>query len=374
MKKLNISQVDTMFANGSYPIEMLIYYRQRLNTKSIRAALRKLSADFWPVFGEYQAGSIQFETYAEAEHLDEEVLAQTFDVNEPAAGMYARFRDSVTFAPNKLFFLKILHYRNGTVLIPKLLHLVGDGYSYFYFLSLLAAVSRGSYLPLKTRLMRRLYRPHHHRTILKAFHFQETAAKPLPAPGEIQIEFETMPRAALRDQVAQAAADLNLPLTANDVVCAKLAQKMAALPGKAWKAEFQLTIPIDVRRQIKAYGPRYFGNGLLLKTITLQTREVIETGLAELAGKIRAAMPTVNAGTYRQYLEDLEALIAARQLNQLKPFDPHTGILVTNISKLPLKRLDFGSGSADMIYPLTIEKHSTAILGDKDHYVLRLVY
>lgn len=374
MKKLNISPIDTMFANGSYPIEMLIYYRQRLKTKSIRAALRTLSADFWPVFGEYHAGSIRFEKYAEAEHLDEAVLDQNFDMNETAAAMYSRFRDTVAFAPSKLFFLKILHYRNGTVLIPKLQHLVGDGYSYFHFLSLLAAVSRGSYLPLKTRLMRRLYRPHHHRTVLKPFHFADTAAEPLQNHREFEIVFETVPKAALRDQVTQAAADVKLPVTANDMLCAKIAQKMAALPGKAWQAEFQLTIPIDVRRQVKAYGPRYFGNGLLLKTITLQTREVIESDLPELAGKIRAAMPAANVDNYRQYLAELEALIAAQQFDKLKPFDPHTGILVTNISKLPLNRLDFGSGSADFIYPLTIEKHSTAILGNKDHFILRLVY
>lgn len=374
MKQTAISQIDSMFANGSYPIEMLIYYRQRLKTQAIRAALKTLSADFWPVFGKYHAGSIQFEKYVETEHLDEVVLDQDFAVIEPAAAMYARFRDTVSFAPNKLFFLKILHYRNGTVLIPKMQHLAGDGYSYFHFLSLLAAVSRGSYLPLKTSLMRRLYRPHHRRTVLKPFHFAETVPEPLSTPGEFEIEFETVPRAALQERVTQAAADLQLPLTANDMLCAKIAQKMAALPGKDWPADFQLTIPVDVRRQIKAYGLRYFGNGLMLKTITFKTREVVETSLPELAGKIRAGMPAVNAGNYRQYLAELEAVIAARQFDKLKPFDPPTGILVTNISKLPLKRLNFGSGSADFIYPLTIEKHSTAILGDKEHYILRLAY
>ncbi|MCK5705861.1 MAG: hypothetical protein KAI29_32145, partial [Cyclobacteriaceae bacterium] len=62
MKKVNISQVDALFSNMSYPIEFLFYFKEGFNTKKIRAALRKLSSIFWPMFGEYKNGIISFDS------------------------------------------------------------------------------------------------------------------------------------------------------------------------------------------------------------------------------------------------------------------------------------------------------------------------
>jgi hypothetical protein len=47
---------------------------------------------------------------------------------------------------------------------------------------------------------------------------------------------------------------------------------------------------------------------------------------------------------------------------------------VTNLSKLPAERLDFGTGGPDAIVPLTVEKNSVAVLSRKDNYVLRFAY
>jgi len=63
MKEINISQVDALFSNGIYPIEFLFYFKEELNTKKIRNALKKLSSVFWPMFGEYKDGVISFESY-----------------------------------------------------------------------------------------------------------------------------------------------------------------------------------------------------------------------------------------------------------------------------------------------------------------------
>jgi len=52
MKKINISQVDIIFAYGSNPIEFLLYYKDSLKTNIICSALNKLSSVFWPMFGE----------------------------------------------------------------------------------------------------------------------------------------------------------------------------------------------------------------------------------------------------------------------------------------------------------------------------------
>ena len=142
MKTINISQIDTIFANGSYPIEFLLYYKDGLKANDIRSALKSLSSVFWPVFGEYKAGIIHSDTYHEADFFDEEVLDQEFDKEEGNIKIYERYSRVNPSDLKKLFFLKVIQYRNGTVLIPKMNHLAGDGYSYFFFLSALAKLSK----------------------------------------------------------------------------------------------------------------------------------------------------------------------------------------------------------------------------------------
>ena len=85
-------------------------------------------------------------------------------------------------------------------------------------------------------------------------------------------------------------------------------------------------------------------------------------------------MPTVSSKTYLDYLTQLEKRISAGNLEKFKPFDPASGCLVTNISRLPVNRLNFGTGPPDLIFPLTIEKNAAAVLTKDDNFILRLAY
>jgi len=133
MKKINISQVDVIFANGSYPIELLLYFKDKMKTKKIRSASKKLFSAFWPMFGEYEAGIIHFDKYTEPDCFDEEVIEQEFDREATSQNIYEKYCRINPSKLKKLFFLKVIQYSNGTVLIPKMNHLAGDGYSYFLF-------------------------------------------------------------------------------------------------------------------------------------------------------------------------------------------------------------------------------------------------
>jgi len=135
MKEVRISQVDVLFSNGIYPIEFLFYYKEGFKTEKLRRVLRGLSSIFWPMFGEYEDGVISFDKYREEDCYDEEVVHQELDlaeIDENRFETYSRFRQPDL---KKLFFLKVIRWKNGMALIPKLDHLAGDGYSYFYFLS-----------------------------------------------------------------------------------------------------------------------------------------------------------------------------------------------------------------------------------------------
>jgi len=374
MKKINISQVDTLFANGSYPIEFLLYYKDRLKTEKIRSALKKLSSSFWPMFGEYEAGIIHFDKYSEKECFDEDVINQEFDLRETNKNIYEKHRHVVPAGLKKLFFLKIIQYKNGSVLIPKLNHLAGDGYSYFTFLSLLAAMSQDTYVPLKKHITRILYIPHHQRTILKEFQFNEVEWGPIQGEEKLTIEFEEISSASVRNMIKDITSEFDQHVSTNDILSAMVMKKSVEIQKELFGDNFQLTIPIDVRRQIREYGPKYFGNGLMFHVINFKTKDIEKSNISKIAIEIRKCMPTVKKESYLEYLNKLETIIVKRQTDKLRPYDPEHGCLVTNLSKLPAHKLNFGTGNPDFIFPLTIGKNSAAILANKDNFVLRLVY
>ncbi len=374
MEKLSISQVDVIFANGSYPIEFLLYYKNSLKTKRIRFALKKLSSVFWPIFGEYHKGIIQFDRYSEKDCFDEQITKNEFDSEEPIENIYKKF-SLVNFKKlKKLFYLRIIQFSNGTVLIPKMNHLAGDGYSYFYFLTTLAALSQNIYIPFKRNLISTIYKPHHQRTILKDYHFNGIDLEPIQEKENFTTEFEKISKAEVQNVMKNIAINIDQGVSPNDILSAMIIKKSVENQKGYFGDEIQLTIPIDVRRQVKEYGPKYFGNAIMLHTINFKTTEIEKSGINDIAVKIRKDMPAISKESYIKYLVKLEAIISNKQTDQLKPYNPQKGCLVTNLSKLPVNKLNFGTGYPDFIFPLTIAKNSVAILADKDNFILRLVH
>jgi len=272
MPEIDISQVDVLFADGSYPIEMMLYYRNGLASRSVRAALKTLSRAFWPLFGEYTRGIIHFERYSDEDCFAEERRAGEFDIGDTHANLYEDHRSANPPKMKKLFHVKILQYENGTVLIPKLNHLAGDGYSYFYFLSALAAVSRSIRIPLRKYLIRHFVKPHHGRTRLGEFMFREDLPQPLQDDRVFSIELEKVAKQDVQTSIEEVASKIDLRISSNDVLSAIAIKKAVKLQKKLFGDHVQLTIPIDVRRQIPEYGRKFFGNGIMLKTITFETQ------------------------------------------------------------------------------------------------------
>jgi hypothetical protein len=151
-------------------------------------------------------------------------------------------------------------------------------------------------------------------------------------------------------------------------------KKLAGIPGGTSGTGFRLTIPIDVRGRIKDYGRRYFGNGIMLHTLELGRKMSTDLSVKETAARIRRSMPRVSREGYVRYLTELERMIDEKRWEEFRPYDPEKGCLVTNLSKLPAERLDFGTGGPHAIVPLTVEKNSVAVLARRENYVLRYTY
>jgi hypothetical protein len=132
-----------------------------------------------------------------------------------------------------------------------------------------------------------------------------------------------------------------------------------------------VTIPIDVRNRVNEYGRKFFGNGIWLHTFKLRRNDVESAPLKDLAARIRASMPVVSSETYADYLAGIEGIITRGETEELRPFAPEQGCLVTNLSRLPSDKLDFGGGAPDLVVPLTSERNSVGILSKRDRFLLK---
>lgn len=374
MKRVQISQTDVLFVNGNHPIEFLLFFPETFDTDQLRKALRRLSSAWWPFFGSYEGEHITYDDYQEESCFDEEERDHEFEI--PAAGA-AYSEDFLQYAqPDlvRLSFLKIIRFRNGIALIPKLNHLAGDGYSYFTFLAMLAMMTRKSVIPLKSSFVNIFLKPHHNRTVLRKFRFNGDPLPPAPHDGDSTFRNHEIPIEEVQSIVRDRSDTEGNRISTNDVLSAMALKIIVDSRREIWKDQVTLTIPIDVRHRVPEYGRRFVGNALQAHAMTLQADEILDIPVPELAYSIRQSMPLVTRESYVSYLVGLEAVIGDRQPDAFRPFDPETGCLVTNLTRMPVDRLDFGVGPPVVLYPLTSGKHAAAILRRADRYVLRIAY
>jgi hypothetical protein len=260
------------------------------------------------------------------------------------------------------------------ILVPKISHLAGDGYSYFYFLSSLAILAQHTLIPSKSSLMQLFTRPHHRRTILKDFFFQGNGWDRQQQEARFTMGINQVLRKDVNKLIRQVAEFKNFRISTNDILSAMAIKKLAAAQHEIQGEYVELTIPIDVRRQVKEYGGKFFGNGIMLHRIKLKKDEIHKLPSDELAVQIRESMPTVSTQSYLDYLSDLEKIISMGKAEKFRPFDPASGFLVTNISRLPVNRLNFGTGPPDLTFPFTVEKNAAAVLAKDENFILRFAY
>ncbi|KAA3662858.1 MAG: hypothetical protein DWQ10_01450 [Calditrichaeota bacterium] len=374
MQRLPISEIDTYFVNGNYPIEFLFYYKNALNTTAIRKALRRLTTAFWPLFGLYENGAIIAQNYREDDYFSETKYENTFEAGGDAMALWERYKDVNPAEMHGLFFLHVLQFKNGTALVPKMNHLVGDGYSYFYFLAVLAAMAQNSFVPFKKFAIRHLAMPKLNRTPLQPFQFRNQKIQQSLIYENFRIVNETVAKADVASALDHLNGEHNARVSVNDYLSAMVFQKTYQAQKARHTGQFTLSIPMDVRRYVPQLGAKFFGNGLQFHRLTLERAALNTIATEDLALKIRKSVPVVDSSMYTQYLADLEVKISKSEEHALLPYDPATGCLVTNLTRMPLPKLDFGGGAPSLSFPLTTGKNSAAVFADGDNFLLRLVY
>jgi hypothetical protein len=371
-----LSPIDHVFTGrGAYPLEFVFAYGGRVDAGRLAESLRRTLALF-PAAG---SRLVRLEDDSYGLEPGEEGCA--FEAGTSAVGFADAadrhaFVDPVETVPGQpLARIRLTQTADGSVLGVGLSHAIVDGFSYFYFLSAWSRVFHGRDVP-PPWLDRGLLQPGEPPRV-PADPSGPVQPEPLPMARSLAEErlerdsvragcglfFDERRRAVPRDRLrwtrrvfpkaelsallAEAQAECPVRLSYNDVAAAWLWR--AHVPGWAGAGEETafLSCPVDLRRTLPGFPPTYFGCAVALANATIEGERLAGATLADLARRVRDAVAGVDEAGARRALAVIDGLRRREGLaglERLHVVHPRAGILVTNLSRLPVREIVFDAG------------------------------
>jgi hypothetical protein len=356
---MRLSPIDHVFTGqGAYPIEFVFAYGGPLDAVRLEGSLRRTLALFPGVAN--RLVRLPDEAYG----LEPAEDGCVFEVaTSPADFADITERHTLvgaveTVEGEPLARVRLTRTPTGSVLGVGLSHAVVDGFSYFYFLSAWSRVFQGKGIvpPFLDRnalepgsALRGQADPSGHGQTeslgMTGLFFGER--RPAIARDRLRWTRRLFPRAELSALLAEAQPDCPVRLSHNDVVTAWLWRTYVPTWAAAGEQTSFLSCPVDLRRVLPGFPPTYFGCAVALANASIERECLAEAPPAELARKVRDAVDAVDETRARESLQAIDRL--RRQeglgvLERLHVVHPRAGLLVTNLSRLPVREIVFDAG------------------------------
>ena len=387
MKIIPLSPIDHVFTGvGSYPIGFVFVYKDAIDPARPRSSLNETLGQFRPLrsklikISEHSYGlqpaddGLSFEVSSSSE-----IFEESKDIS--------KFLDSVHSVEGEpLTKIKLTQTPRGSVLGVSISHALADGFSYFHFLSSWSRVFQG----------KRILSPSHQRELLMP---KTSDHQKLITPDDIlarcgffwggkrhassreQIHYEErllISKDTMSKLLAEAQKECEVPLFYNDVITAFLWKKYIT----EWnESKSNLTTyvscPFDYRRVLRILPRAYFGSALCCATASIDYESLVHASLGKLALLIRKAVAQVKQDYVLGSLKTLESLRQQRGLaamGEIHVMHPRDGLVVTNISRLPVQNLEFGSGTLTGFQVLNSAQRAAAILPAQDGVDVRVYH
>ena len=379
-----LSPIDHIFTgSGSYPIEFIFSYSGRLDEKALRVSLERILENFPVVRSTLVKSSTyswSFETSPAGLHF--EVRETEDNPDDPAC--HHRFIDPVHTAEGEpLIRILISQTPRGSVLGASISHALADGFSYFHFLTSWAAAFHG--MPIQQPVhARELLIPDlpesspftgPEETLRQSGLFLGEVRRPAPRQELVWVS-EVFPQARLNALQEDAQQNCSQRLSHNDVLAAWLWKKYTLQWGMPDGGGISyISCPVDFRRIVDGFPRTYFGNAVALATTGLPFDELEQSNLGALALNIRSAVAGINADRVRESMHCLEQLRRQEGLEvceRLHVCHPHRGLLVTNLSRLPVPQVAFNAGPPRHFAILTQARRGAVVLPHPEGVEVRI--
>jgi hypothetical protein len=104
---------------------------------------------------------------------------------------------------------------------------------------------------------------------------------------------------------------------------------------------------VDCRRIFKALPKTYFGCAVCFASAHLELNALLNTSIGELALRIHEAVRGINHEFVARSMRTLEQFRRQEGLDAMERVQlrhPTHGLIVTNLTRMPMRDLDFGAG------------------------------
>lgn len=352
-----LSPIDLVFTGrGAYPLEFVFAYEGRIDPGRLEESLRRTLALF-------PAAGSRLVPHEGAYALLPSPAGWTFAVGAGAESFadtkqrqaFADPVETVEGAP--LLRVRLTGTPGGSVLGVSVSHAIVDGFSYFYLLSAWSRVFNGRAVP-PPHLDRALLAPPRDAgptavPVLDAEAVREgcglflDARRPAIPRDRLRWTRRVFAREELRALLAEAQSGCPVRLSHNDVLAAWLwREHVPSWADPAEPAAFA-SCPVDVRRVAEGFPPTYFGCAVTLASATVERERLRDVPLADLARRVRQAVDGVDEARLGRSLLTIDALTRGEgpaALERLHVVHPRAGLLVTNLSRLPVREIVFDAG------------------------------
>ena len=354
MRPIPLSPIDHVFTGrGSYPLEFVFAYSGPIDPGRLHDSLRETLTGFLALSSRLVRLDDGRLALAPSEDgcVFETASSPTSFAETTARTVFVAPVETVEGAP--LARVRLTRTPSGSVLGVGVSHAVADGFSYFHFLASWSRVFRGE-PPLgsshdRERLWPAATRscPEDPAAVREGCGLFLDGPRPERDRGSLSWTRRLFPRDELRALMEEAQAGCPVRLSHNDVVAAWLWREQVGRWGDRREPTAWLSCPVDVRRRLPGFPLDYFGCAVALAVARVPRAALCTEPLSALAHRVRNAVAAVDADVTTRSLETIEGLRRAAGdavLERLHVVHPRAGLLVTNLSRLPVREIAFDAG------------------------------
>jgi len=368
-----LSPIDYVFVGrGSQPITFAFSYPGHLDPGMLQNGLARTLESFPAIqslLRKEDDGAFHFEPCPEGMIFEEATAEDNFSSHHPIG----RYIEPVqTLEGEPMTRIRITRTPAGTVLAASISHALVDGFSYFHFLGSWAKACRGE----------RWLAPVPARDYFNRFTGMDTEdfsadairrqsglflADEQRSGAEVSHRRERflLDGVKIKQLQEEARAQAGASFTANDVVTAHVWHSFFSQTGPLPPgAALYVTCPVDIRRLAPEVSRLYFGCALCFATASYPAADFRDARLGDLALAVKGAIGAVKADHIAKAMSQLSALWHQRGVEVMERIHlrhPQRGLILTNLTRMPIGELDFGSGPpAD--FSVYVEVRSSAAI------------
>ena len=374
MEELPLLPVDYVFTGaGSQPITFAFSYRATLDPELLANGLRQVAEHMRPLQSRLLRTSetdYKFRADPDPPAIDVRSSSSIFEAGTKVEQYISPVR---SLEGEPLTRIVLTQTPGGSVLAVSISHALVDGFSYFHFLSSWARTCRGDRLILPS-LEREIFLSQIDRTARDVppesltdqcglFH-----AGRREASRSVREERFFLSDESIKSAVEGARQSRGQSMTENDVIAAILWQKYLPLwLSGAGNPRVYLTLPLDFRRVMPGFQKSYFGCALCFATASTDRQSLLNSSPGDLALLVRSAVTRMRSEQILRSMSTLDAFRRNRGLaavEELHLRHPASGMIVTNLTRMPIGDIDFGSGApADYSAYLEVSRGAAILPG-----------